>query len=692
VALCGRRGTYLNIVSLLRICPYPRIYGTTALLLPTYELYDAHEYELGTPGPSLHFTGDDGWLFNIDLAPYVPPVLPPSIYFVNASGLNISPFDTAEKGATNFHSLFSAITAVDGDIIEVVSGDVIDDSLESIAVVVNKSITIRSWVENANKPVVKCFAGASNPIQDGLFAFSTYFDDEPVGWSGTIKITNIVMFKEITVDTPAGYSFFVLYYDTSDYPPDFEITGCEFYADGDLSALSVQLFDILLIVGTASPHFLITNNIFRTALGGIYAQTDVVLDLFVINNSFSNMLMVAIAVTAVSSSSLILNNVATKSLEGPQYPAIYSSYSEPGHTVDYNNIFGFVTSYYNVTPGPNNISFDPLFVSIDDVHIVSDSPCVNAGIGSDIYPDVPVIDYEGTSRPSDIVDIGAFEFEQITGINLFVVQRTNRHVVKRFDSTNYPIVYNGAYFGEFEPGSTDTALNFPMSLTIDSSQNIYVCDTLNSRILKLNFDLQLINKYSTIDTIGKPYAIMIRNNFIYVVGIYNDLHLRIEKLNNNLVSLISSTNLNDSVIGKQLSICAGFSADTIFIIGASVDIYETTETVNFSPVIIRQITGETRKIYTGAETSSGCLYLNDGTKIIKVNSLFENIGNSNKISKTARCLRQDTRGNLLIYNVDRQSILSYDVNLNFVAELFVNSGPFIGNDVYEIMDVVEANL
>jgi hypothetical protein len=182
---------------------------------------------------------------------------------------------------------------------------------------------------------------------------------------------------------------------------------------------------------------------------------------------------------------------------------------------------------------------------------------------------------------------------------------------------------------------------------------------------------------------------MVHNNFIYVVGIYNDLYLRIEKFNNNLVSLINTTNLSDSVIGKQLSICTGFSSDTIFIAGASVDIYETTETTNFSQVIIRQIVGETRKIYTGIEISSGYLYLNDGTKIIKVNSLFENVGGSNKISKTVRCLRQDTRGNLLVYNVDRQSILSYDVNLNFVAELFINSGPFIGNDAYEIMDITE---
>jgi hypothetical protein len=273
--------------------------------------------------------------------------------------------------------------------------------------------------------------------------------------------------------------------------------------------------------------------------------------------------------------------------------------------------------------------------------------------------------------------------------NMFVVQRTHRHIVKRFDSTTYPIAYNGAYFGEFQSGLTDSMLNFPMALTVDASQNVYVCDTLNSRILKLNFDLQLITKYSTVNTIGKPYAIMIHNNFIYVVGIYSDLYLRIEKFNNNLVSLINSTNLSDSVIGKQLSICKGFSSDTIFIAGASVDIYETTETTNFSQVIIRQIVGETRKIYTGIEISSGYLYLNDGTKIIKVNSLFENVGDSNKISKTVRCLRQDTRGNLLVYNVDRQSILSYDVNLNFVAELFINSGPFIGNDAYEIMDITE---
>jgi len=84
-------------------------------------------------------------------------------------------------------------------------------------------------------------------------------------------------------------------------------------------------------------------------------------------------------------------------------------YFGPGPlTHNYNDIFANNVSNYNgVSPAPNDISIDPLFVdtSINDFHLLPNSPCIDAG-----DPTTPVPVGGGTN-----VDIGALEF--ITGEN-----------------------------------------------------------------------------------------------------------------------------------------------------------------------------------------------------------------------------------------------------------------------------------
>jgi len=280
--------------------------------------------------------------------------------------------------------------------------------------------------------------------------------------------------------------------------------------------------------------------------------------------------------------------------------------------------------------------------------------------------------------------------EQLEKNSLYFLQQTNRHLVKRFNGESTPAIYDNAYFGEFQSGITDSMLNFPSSITSDLN-DIFICDTLNYRILRLNSNLQFISKYDTRNTIGKPNAIMFHNGFLYVVGIFNN-YIRLQKLTINFDNVISSSNLTsvNGIIGTKLSICKGFEVDKIFIIGANVDVYEVNELVNsFSSAIIRHIGFKDEQIYTGSIIhSNGYLYLNSGFNIVKVNSNFENIGVSNKISKVVRCLKEDVDGNLLVYNVDRQSVLKYDSNLNFLSVVFEESGHFIGNDAYEIIDFI----
>lgn len=80
---------------------------------------------------------------------------PLSFAYVNASGSNTYPYDTPEKGAINFGTLFSTASFVDGAIIEVVAAGDIDDTGIPDSIVLQNTLTIRSWSGNLGTPIVK---------------------------------------------------------------------------------------------------------------------------------------------------------------------------------------------------------------------------------------------------------------------------------------------------------------------------------------------------------------------------------------------------------------------------------------------------------------------------------------------------------------------------------------------------------
>jgi len=279
---------------------------------------------------------------------------------------------------------------------------------------------------------------------------------------------------------------------------------------------------------------------------------------------------------------------------------------------------------------------------------------------------------------------------------LYVAQRTKRHVVKQLQSNVIPAIYTGIEFGLYgEAGSDNTMLKFPQGITVNSN-NVYICDSLNSRIIKLvNSSLLYVSEYSTVTTIGRPYRIMIHDSgagdCLYVVGVFNNDYTRIQKLDFNLVNIITSDNLHTigGLKGQPIAICRGFDVNKILVVGAGLDVYETTESANFSMFINRSIIGELPQIYYGmVYHSNGYLYLNNGQRIIKVNSSYESVGASNKISKVVRWLKEDYNGDLLTYNVDRKKISKYDVNLNFVTDVYIDAGTSIDVDAYDISDIV----
>jgi hypothetical protein len=78
--------------------------------------------------------------------------------------------------------------------------------------------------------------------------------------------------------------------------------------------------------------------------------------------------------------------------------------------LDYNDVWNNTGGdYFDVTPGPHDISADPLLVdpTNGDYHLAPGSPCIDAGDPLNYPP----TDFEGDPRPNGVApDIGVDEF------------------------------------------------------------------------------------------------------------------------------------------------------------------------------------------------------------------------------------------------------------------------------------------
>jgi hypothetical protein len=184
-------------------------------------------------------------------------------------------------------------------------------------------------------------------------------------------------------------------------------------------------------------------------------------------------------------------------------------------------------------------------------------------------------------------------------------------IVKKLNDS-YSYVNSFGTFGTVK--SDNTGLNFPAGIAADSSNNIYICDSKNLRIIKLNSNLSFIASVYVSSTLGKPYSIMfdnVTNNF-YIVGIYNNYQISIAKMSTSLVISKYSNNIYKDIKNKIYGISKGFNSDE-FIIAIGNKLISTIENTNsFTNVGI--ITNETitptnndvienRKIYYFANKS-----------------------------------------------------------------------------------------
>lgn len=283
---------------------------------------------------------------------------------------------------------------------------------------------------------------------------------------------------------------------------------------------------------------------------------------------------------------------------------------------------------------------------------------------------------------------------------IYLTQRTHGQITKRLSSSVVPATYDNKYFGTYDTSGLGLLLSYPNGIAIDAEKKLYVCDTKNNRIVKFESDvsipkLSLIGSYDTSSTIGQPFGIMYDNvnDVLYIVGVYNNLYTRVEKISTSLTSELASGNLHavNGKIHNPIAIVRGFTANSLLVCGANLDIYETIETSSFSSFITRSIIGNSPTIYYGAIMgSNGYLYLNNGQKILKVNSMFTNIGKSNRISKLLYGLKEsNVDQSILTCDLNAGTIFRYNENLNFVETIYTGSGNLISNSAYDVMDYVE---
>lgn len=148
----------------------------------------------------------------------------------------------------------------------------------------------------------------------------------------------------------------------------------------------------------------VTNNVIALNVGpdsdGIAVWGDEDCDVQIINNSIiSN---AAEGIQADAGTVLARNNVIYGN-----YVGIHNYQSGATVSSDHNAFWNTGAEHINVTPGPGDISSDPLFVNFasGDYHLRIGSPCINAGTPAG----APATDIEG--RPRDAVpDLGAYEW------------------------------------------------------------------------------------------------------------------------------------------------------------------------------------------------------------------------------------------------------------------------------------------
>jgi hypothetical protein len=284
---------------------------------------------------------------------------------------------------------------------------------------------------------------------------------------------------------------------------------------------------------------------------------------------------------------------------------------------------------------------------------------------------------------------------------LYVTQSTNKHIVKRLLSNSTSAVYDGAYYGLF---SEEGRLNFPSGITSNGT-NIFICDYKNKRIVKLDKDLNYLSEYIT--PTYMPYFIFYDANYtndLYILGVEpSRSSVKIQRLSVDFTISKISEFAGALNYLMPTGFCKSLNSTDVLVTGLGNDVLVSSEIYNeFLPFATKTVNGLASQRYMGIVNANNNIFLNDGSKLIKASLALGDItcvGKSDTVIKETKSvttniigLKESINGTLLITDVDKLRILRYDQNLNFIAELYKDTGSTIALDAKNIFDFVEINI
>lgn len=310
-------------------------------------------------------------------------------------------------------------------------------------------------------------------------------------------------------------------------------------------------------------------------------------------------------------------------------------------------------------------------------------------------------------------------------------QRNNRHVVKGLDS-------NGDYVSSFgvygEPQYTiderrdlvaTYGLAYPAGIASDWFDQVFVCDSANERIVKLNSDL-VYDSEIDVSVIGKPFSAFFdfglndQDQFeasLYVAGISKGRFLSIAKI--DLGWHVNNSDFNwdvgtptitkyDTNVGKAFvnywpfSISKVNGTDDLVISNGFVFLKVTETDTGFNDGVDFEFTGkhEDFRYYGHILHSSGDLILNvrdsRGSRLARVHEeddgSYTATGSTDRISEFCIFAAEDQESNILVYDCGKAQILKFDEFLNFVEVVFVDTGETIDKDAYDVAGILSFGL